>query len=200
MKLHALTVWAALVAAGIGCGPAVGDEKSESGNPSAAQAQPKDIMAKLAKLEGDWRLLGENGEENGVIGSRFRVTPAGMSMMVLEEMFPDSPDGHESINVYQIEDGQVIMTHYCAAASQPRAQVRSTGEDNRLELIFVGATKQPSPDTSQMRPAEYIFHGDVNWGEYTLHGEDRLTTRWGSATDGELSEDNPVAFELKRAN
>ena len=150
-----------------------------------AAADDDTVMARLAELEGEWILLDENGEETDVIGSTFRITSAGSAIM--ERMFPDSPDGHEMLNVYHADGDRVLMTHYCAAGNQPRVEVRTTDDENRLELRFDSITNLPTPDADHMRQAEYIFDG-----------EDRLTTRWRSMTDGKLSDENSITFELKR--
>ena len=143
------------------------------------------VMARLAELEGEWILLDENGEETDVIGSTFRITSAGSAIM--ERMFPDSPDGHEMLNVYHADGDRVLMTHYCAAGNQPRVEVRTTDDENRLELRFESITNLATPDADHMRQAEYIFDG-----------KDRLTTRWRSMTDGKLSDGNSITFELRR--
>ncbi len=187
---------AALVAAGLFFGPAAGGAEGSADKPAVREGQPKDIMAWLSRLEGDWALLDENGAETGVIVSRFRVTPSGGASMVMEGVFPDNPDGHESINMYQVEGERVILTHYCETANQPRAQVRLTDDENFLYLSFEGAAGKPLPDDDHT--AEHIFHGEVRHGEYIFRGEDRLTTRWGSATDGELTDENSITLELKR--
>ena len=143
------------------------------------------VMDKLTALEGDWVLLDEDGQETEVIGSTFRLTSAGTAVMEL--MFPDSPDGHEMLNVYHADGDRILMTHYCAAGNQPRVEVRATDDEDRLELRFESITNLPSPDADHMRQAEYVFDG-----------KDRLTTRWRSMTDGKLSEENSITFELKR--
>ena len=150
-----------------------------------AAADDDGVMARLAELEGEWMLLDENGEETDVIGSTFRITSAGSAIM--ERMFPDHPDGHEMLNVYHADGDRVLMTHYCAAGNQPRVEVRTTDDENRLELRFESITNLPTPDADHMRQAEYIFDG-----------KDRLTTRWRSMTDGKLSDENSITFELKR--
>lgn len=143
------------------------------------------LMEKLAALEGDWMLLDENGEDTGIIGSTFKLTSSGSVLM--ERMFPDDENGHEMLNVYHADGDRVLMTHYCSAGNQPRLEIRSTDDANRLELRFESITNlSTSEGGHHMHQAEYIFHGD-----------DRLTTRWQSMQDGELSEEHAV-FELKR--
>ena len=148
-------------------------------------AEEGDLLEKLASLEGDWVMLDENGEENGVIGSSFKMTSGGSVLM--ERMFPDSPDGHEMLNVYHADGDRVLMTHYCAAGNQPRLEVKATNDEDRLVLRFESITNLASPGADHMHQAEYIFQG-----------EDRLTTRWQSMQDGKVSEETSVTFELRR--
>ena len=152
---------------------------------SGAVANDDDVMSKLTALEGEWILLDENGQETGVIGSSFRLTAAGSALVEL--MFPGNPDGHEMVNMYHADGERVLMTHYCAAGNQPRLEVRSTDDENRLELRFESITNLSSPEADHMHQAEYV-----------LQGEDRLTTHWYSMKDGQITEESPTIFKLKR--
>ena len=96
------------------------------GLPGAAVAGD-DVMSKLTALEGEWILLDDNGGETGVVGASFRLTSAGSAVM--ERMFPDSPDGHEMVNMYHADGERVLMTHYCAAGKP--AAVGSEGHRRR---------------------------------------------------------------------
>lgn len=153
----------------------------------AVAADEKSVMERLAALEGDWIYLDENGEETDMIGSTFRLTAAGSALV--EVMAPGSPEGFEMVNMYHADGDRVLMTHYCAAGNQPRMEVKTTDDENRLELQFESVTNLASPDANHMRSAEYIFRGD-----------DRLTTRWWNMQDGKVSEENHVTIELKRKN
>ena len=142
-------------------------------------------MSRLAALEGEWTLLDEDGKDTGVVGSSFRLTAAGSALV--ETMFPNSPDGHEMLNMYHADGERVLMTHYCAAANQPRMEVRATDDENRLELRFESITNLSSSQDHYMHHAEYIWRG-----------EDRLTTRWYSMKDGKIIGESPATFELQR--
>ena len=152
---------------------------------SGAVAADDDVMSKLTALEGEWIMLDENGGETGVVGASFRLTSAGS--VLAETMLPNSPDGHEMLNTYHADGERVLMTHYCAAGNQPRMEVRTTDDENRLELRFESITNLSSAQDHYMHHAEYIWRG-----------EDRLTTRWYSMKDGKITEESPVIFELKR--
>ncbi len=154
--------------------------------PGAAPAdEAGSLMEKLATLEGDWVLLDENGEETGQVAATFRMT-AGGSVLV-ERMFPGDENGSEMLNVYHADGDRVLMTHYCAAGNQPRLEVRTTDDANRLQLSFESITNLASPDADHMHQAEYVFYG-----------KDRLTTRWQSMQGGKLGEAHE--FKLKRSS
>ncbi len=142
------------------------------------------VMEKLAALEGDWMLLDEDGRETDVVGSSFRLTAGGSALV--ETMFPNDSDGHEMVNMYHADGDRVLMTHYCAAGNQPRLVVEATEDGNRLELRFESITNLASAEATYMSEAVYVFDGD-----------DRLTTRWRSTVNGELTEDT-TTIELKR--
>lgn len=142
------------------------------------------VMEKLAALEGDWMLLDEDGRETDVVGSSFRLTAGGSALV--ETMFPNSADGHEMVNMYHADGDRVLMTHYCAAGNQPRLVVEATEDENRLELRLESITNLASPEAVYMSEAVYVFHGD-----------DRLTTRWRSTVNGELTEETTM-IDLKR--
>ena len=142
------------------------------------------VMAKLTALEGEWVLLDEDGGETDTIGATFRLTAGGSALV--ETMFPDSPDGHEMVNMYHADGDRVLMTHYCAAGNQPRLVVIPTDDENRLEFRFESITNLASPEAGHMHQAEYVFEGD-----------DRLTTRWRSMANGKLTEET-TTIALKR--
>ena len=152
---------------------------------SGAAANENDVMSKLTALEGEWILLDENGRETAVIGSSFRLTAAGSALVEL--MFPGSPEGYEMVNMYHTDGDRVLMTHYCAEGNQPRLEVRATDDENRLELRFESITNLSSPEADHMHRAEYL-----------LDGEDRLTTYWYSMKNGQITEESPATFKLKR--
>ena len=150
---------------------------------SAMAADSEEIMSRMAALEGEWMLLDENGEVTDIVGSTFRITASGSTLM--ERMFPDSPDGYEMLNVYHVDGDRVLMTHYCSAGNQPRLSAISTDED-RLRWEMESITNLADPGDDHMHQAEFVFHGD-----------DRLTTHWNSMSGGELS-DESATFELQR--
>ena len=148
----------------------------------AAQADSDAIMEQLKSLEGEWMLIDEQGGNTGQVGSEFRLTANGSALR--EYVFPG--DEHEMLNVYHADGDRVLMTHYCAAGSQPRLEVVPTEEGDGLLLKFDSITNLPSPDAHFMHHAEYAWEGN-----------DRLTTTWYGSENGEVS-DEAMVMRLAR--
>ena len=151
---------------------------------ATAQADSDAIMKKLVALEGDWTLLDEQGKDTGQLGSEFRVTANGSALR--EFMFPG--DEHEMLNVYHADGDRVLMTHYCAAGSQPRLEVVPADEGDGLLLKFESITNLPSPDAHFMHHAEFAWDGD-----------DRLTATWYGSANGKVSDDTTVMRLARRS-
>ena len=148
----------------------------------AANADSAAIMEKLKSLQGDWMVVDEQGEVLDQVGSEFRLTANGSALS--EYMFPG--DDHEMLNIFHADGDRVLMTHYCAAGSQPRLEVVPAEEGDGLLLKFDSITNLPSPDT------HFMHHAEFKW-----HGEDRLTTTWYSSENGKVSDETTV-FRLAR--
>ena len=148
----------------------------------AAQADSDAIMEQLKSLEGEWMLIDEQGGNTGQVGFEFRLTANGSALR--EYVFPGHE--HEMLNVYHADGDRVLMTHYCAAGSQPRLVVVPADEGDGLLLKFDSITNLPSPDAHFMHHAEYAWEGN-----------DRLTTTWYGSENGEVS-DEAMVMRLAR--
>ena len=149
---------------------------------AAAHADSDAIMQKLKSLEGEWMLVGEQGEVLDQVGSEFRLTANGSALS--EYMFPG--DDHEMLNVFHADGDRVLMTHYCGAGSQPRLEVVPAEDGDGLLLKFDSITNLPSPN------AHFMHHAEYEWD-----GENRLTTTWYGSAEGEVLDETTV-FRLAR--
>ena len=119
-------------------------------------------------------------------GASFRLTSAGSAVM--ERMFPDSPEGHEMVNMYHSAgrtraDDPLLCGGKSAAVGSPGHRTTKTG----WSCDSTSITNLSSPKDHYMHHAEYV-----------LSGKDRLTTRWYSMKDGQITKDSPKVFELIR--
>ncbi len=85
-------------------------------DPVAADADKSaETMKLLASLEGEWRLVQEDGTLSEEV-SVFKPSSAGS--VVREIMMVGEP--HEMTNLYHMDGERVVCTHYCAVGNQPR--------------------------------------------------------------------------------
>ena len=148
-----------------------------------AGADSSAIMERLKALEGEWMWIDEQGEVTDQVASEFRLTANGSALR--EFMFPGEP--HEMLNVFHQDGERMLMTHYCAAGSQPRLEVVEDQDSGDLLLQFDSITNLPTPETHFMHHAEYSFEG-----------QDRLRTTWYASTNGEILEETTVIYAERR--
>ncbi len=135
----------------------------------------------IKSLQGEWQLVkmnGENPPEPGV--STFNVTS--MNSSVREVMFPGS--AHEMTNMYHMNGGELMVTHYCGAGNQPR--MRSVAvSPGHVEFKTESVTNLDTMDTEFM-------------GELTLDMADKDTLKqtWRSIKSGKST--SHMIFEFRR--
>ena len=185
------TTVAALVLAGAiaGCqssGQSSGESSASSAGGdtavvgAASDATRAQLIGRVAALEGEWEMKGENDEVSTIV---YAVSSGGSA--VREIMFPGT--GHEMTNMYHMDGDALVMTHYCAGANQPR--MRATAADSTAEMI---AMKFDS--VTDLNPAEPYYMGAMT---LVFHGPDRIEQRWTSyKTEG--GEAGNVSFMLTR--
>lgn len=151
--------------------PALAGNKDKAAKPDAARA--KKSFDLLKKLEGKWAGKSEYGEEISI----FRIISGGTAIQ--HEMHHKSPTGAQEImtNMFHLDDGALLMTHYCASGNQPRLQAVSISDDGK-EVFFrfrdgtnLGASKEIM-DSVRIR----FIDGD------------NLVMTWGSAEKGKASQ------------
>lgn len=136
------------------------------------------LLDQIKPLEGVWEITDEQG--NPQTASIFKVSSSGS--VVREIMFPDTP--HEMTNVYHMDGGSLILTHYCAVGNQPRMRAVA-GEPGRIVFKFDDVTNHTAPN-------------EVVMGEMTLtiHDADHITQHWVHTVNGKPGE--PAVFSLTR--
>ena len=138
----------------------------------------------IKMLEGEWTGEGHFGDESMPAETRFRVTAAGST--VEETLAPGSP--HEMVTMYHLDNGRLMLTHYCAAGNQPRMVARPenfVGTSATIRFEFTGATNLSKPTDGHMHEAVI-----------TIEGKDKLTAKWTYYEGGKAS--HTAVFELKR--
>ena len=113
-----------------------------SGSPRAPRprlsAQPvdgKSAFERLKTLAGTWEGKAGHGDAGQAATVTYRLASGGS--VVEETLFPGTP--HEMISMYHLVDGQLVMTHYCAMANQPRMRLDAKASTpDRLVFAFDG--------------------------------------------------------------
>ena len=162
------------IAACLICGSARAGDKRP---PTPAQG----AFQKLRGLAGEWHGRAgdrEKGMEATVI---YKTTAAGNTVM--ETLFPGT--AHEMVTMYYLEDGKLVLTHYCAAGNQPRMALTKKSTPDTLDFNFIGGANISSRRDGHMRAARIRFIG-----------KDVLESEWDYFQDGKLADTKK--FYLKR--
>jgi hypothetical protein len=104
---------------------------------------------------------------------------------VEETLFPGTP--HEMISMYHLVDGELLLTHYCAMANQPRMRLdREASTPDRLVFAFDGGTNfDPARDT-------HVHSGVVEWKGEALH------TAWAVYSAGKQAGQNEFVLTRQK--
>ena len=132
-------------------------------SPSAARFEA------LKKLAGDWVEIGPDSKPTDKVVSSFRVTAAGS--VLKETLFPGTPK--EMVTMYHLDGPDLVLTHYCALANQPRMRAEAAQETNRFVFRFIGGTNLRSEADSHMHQVTF-----------TMPSDDRLQAEWVASQDG----------------
>lgn len=137
--------------------------------PAPAAPDAATRFDKLKALAGEWTRDGGDGS----VASTYRVTAGGSA--VVETMMPGT--NHEMVTVYTVDNGDLVLTHYCAQGNQPHMKAVRGGDPNTIEFKFDGAGNLKSPKDGHMHDATFTFTDATH-----------LTTSWQYYQDGKPGE------------
>ena len=149
-----------------------------SADATATAASPLDRIKALA---GEWVRIDENGETTDDLISVYRVTAGGSA--VIETLFPGQE--MEMITLYHLDDGELVLTHYCMLGNQPAMSARTITDEKIVFECNGEGTFKDSEDEAHMHQ-----------GTLNLLGPDRMKTEWRELENGELV--YTAAFEVVR--
>jgi hypothetical protein len=149
----------------------------------AAQVDPKAAFERLKTLAGEWQGQADHGEQKFPATVTYKLASNGS--VVMETLMPGTQ--HEMLSLYHLADGQLVMTHYCAMANQPRMKLDTAASTkDELKFTFVGGTNlDPAKD------------GHIHAGTLKFDGT-ALTADWTVWAGGKEAGHN--VFNLKRAS
>jgi hypothetical protein len=130
--------------------------------PSAVDG--KAALERLKTLAGEWsgHIVTADGPPASVV---YSVTAGGST--VTEKLFPGTD--HEMVTMYHLDGRDLVLTHYCGMANQPRMRLVAASGTDPLELRFdfTGGTNLDATKDMHMHA-----------GTLRFRGADRLEAEW----------------------
>jgi hypothetical protein len=111
---------------------------------------------RLKTLAGTWVEADKDGKPTDKVVSVVRVTAGGSA--VHETLFPGQPQ--EMVSVYNLDKGDVIMTHYCVMGNQPKMKADPASSKNQIHFAFAGGTNLDPAKDMHMHAATLTFVDD----------------------------------------
>jgi hypothetical protein len=150
---------------------------------AAPPVDPKAAFERLKSLAGEWEGKAGHGQADQGAAVVYRVASGGS--VVEETLFGGTP--HEMISMYHLADGQLLMTHYCAMANQPRMKLDvAASTPDRLVFAFDGGTNfDPAKDG-------HVHSGVVEWKGAALQNS------WAVWKDGKEIAQNLFVLTRKK--
>lgn len=133
---------------------------------------------KLKALEGSWVGTNENAKSTTV---SYKLTSAGSTVM--ETLA--SPEGGDMVTMYHVNNGKVMMTHYCALNNQPRMESTASSNPDQIAFNFVDGTNMSDAKATHMHKLVITFKD-----------KDHFAQEW---TLLEKGQEKPVVFEFERS-
>jgi hypothetical protein len=131
----------------------------------------------LKGLAGQWQAKDPSGKQQLIT---WKVISGGSAVM--ETMQEES-----MVTMYHVNNGRLMLTHYCAAQNQPRMQAQVSDDGKTFTFDFLDATNLASP-------AEGHMHKLV----LTIQDKDHFTEQWFFSKDGKDDEHGLFQFTRKR--
>jgi hypothetical protein len=101
-------------------------------------------FARLRSLSGSWAGKNAEGMPVKVV---FRETAGGSALM--SEIQGHGPEN--MISMFHLDNGRLMMTHYCGAGNQPRMVAAASPDGKVFTFNFVDGTNIATPDAGHMQ-------------------------------------------------
>ncbi len=149
----------------------------------SAALDGKAAFERMKTLAGTWEGTAGHGQPGQPATVVYRVASNGS--VVQETLFPGT--SHEMISMFHVVGGELVLTHYCAMANQPRMRLdRKASTADRLVFVFDGGTNfDPAKDT-------HVHSGVVEWKGDTLHNT------WAVYSAGKEAGQNQFVLNRKK--
>jgi hypothetical protein len=119
---------------------------------AAAQSSNQRSFDLMKSLTGNW----EGKTDRGNVHVSYKLTAGGSALMaeIQSEMQGKSDD---MISMIHLDNGRLLLTHYCAAGNQPRMQATASPDGKTITFDFVDATNLASSETGHMQRVSFTF-------------------------------------------
>lgn len=138
-------------------------------------------LERLKALAGTWEGTAQHGEQKFPTTVTWRVTGGGSA--VTETLFAGTE--HEMLTVYTVQDGRVVLTHYCAGGNQPFMRQAPGGKGGEMAFDYAGGANLDPAKDPHMHSGRIAFLAD-----------DRIRTEWQSWEGGKPT--TKAIFDLQR--
>jgi hypothetical protein len=131
---------------------------SSRGEDTPAKASPTSnpMFERLKKLAGTWVEADKDGKPTDKVASVIKLTAGGSA--VHETIVPGQPE--EMVSVYNLDKGELIMTHYCVLGNQPRMKADPASPKNQIRWVFAGGINLDPAKDMHMHGATLTFIDD----------------------------------------
>jgi hypothetical protein len=148
--------------------------------PAQGPSEGQMAFERLKSLEGEWE--GTHGEGQKAWSS-FRVVSNGSMLL---ETHKSATEDYSMVTTYYVDNGRLMMTHFCGAGNQPRMVAEEISPDGkRMAFRLQDVTNLTSSAAGHMRALEI-----------GLVDADHYTEQW---TWREKGKDEPAeVFKLRR--
>lgn len=153
-----------------------------SADGARAVEKRKDPALELLKsLEGDWSgpAVWDQGGRKGSVDFQVRYKTTAGGNTVTEWLFPGTPG--EMMSVYYLEGGDVVMTHFCTSANQPRFKLHRSADPNDLDFRCVGGFNMQETDSHMHSARIRVVGPDHIQGAWTSKKGEVL--QWEATAD-----------------
>jgi hypothetical protein len=139
--------------------------------PPSDPAGADQAFQRLKTLVGRW----EGTTPAGKIALEYELVSGGTALIERESM-PQFQGEHQMITVYHLDNGKLVLTHYCHEGNQPHMQARPfNASSSEIRFEFTGAGNLVGSS------AENVMHEVV----LKLNTPDELATEWTLYSNGQ---------------
>ena len=140
--------------------------------------EPNPCFDQIKTLAGDWQSKTSEGK---AVKASYQVVSSGAA--VIEKL--DTGDGDNMITVYRVENGTLVMDHYCSMNNVPHMRASKASSTKKIDFAMTSA--------SNMKHAS-----DIHMHNLTMEfdGTDHFSQTWSLHENGKVQ---PVIFDFTRA-